>query len=175
MQDPRTLVVYYSRDGHTRAVAGEIARALGGADIEEIRDEAGRHGLIGYWRSCRDAMKQRTTRLADRGRDVRDYDTVVVGGPVWVWSLSSPVRTWLTAHAIELKQVAFFLTHGGTGRDRVFMMMTEVSGRTPVALMSVREKDVGKPETVARIAEFAAKVRRGAPASAAPEQHAHAG
>jgi hypothetical protein len=158
MQVARTLVVYYSRDGHSRSVAVEIARALGGADVEEIRDAVSRHGLFGYWRSCREAMRRRTTRLADRGRDVRDYDMVIVGGPVWVGALSSPVRTWLLAHAIELRRVAFFLTHGSSGRDRVFRMMSEVSGRSPIAELAVHARDIGKPDTIATIATFAAHV-----------------
>jgi flavodoxin len=48
MPDLKMLVVYYSRGGNTRAVAEEIARALGGADLEEIRDAADRSGWRGY-------------------------------------------------------------------------------------------------------------------------------
>lgn len=110
MADARILVVYYSRNGHTRAVAEEIAHALGGAETEEIRDTVERRGLRGYLRSGRDAIKKRETTLATPGRDVSAYDFVVVGGPVWAGGLSSPVRTWLRAHGRELRTVAFFLS-----------------------------------------------------------------
>ena len=119
MRGIQALVVYYSRSGNSRAVAVEIARALGGADVEEIRDTVDRTGLLGYLRSFRDGMRKRTTTLATPGRDVSEYDVVIVGGPVWVGAPSSPVRTWLRAHAGELHEVAFFLTHGGTARDEV--------------------------------------------------------
>jgi flavodoxin len=159
MREIRTLVVYYSRSGHTRAVAEEIARALGGAEVEEIRDTVDRSGLRGYWRSFRDAIRKRTTTLVNPGRNVGDYDLVVVGVPVWVGAPSSPVRTWLIAHAGEIHAIAFFLTHGGSARDRVFRALAALSGRSPVAEVSVRERELGTPEASARIAAFADEVR----------------
>jgi flavodoxin len=160
MNDPKTLVVYYSRGGTTRSVATDISLALGGADIEELRDTVDRRGLRGYVRSCLDSIRGRTTTLAESGRDVSAYDLVVVGGPVWVGKPSSPVRTWLRAHARELRHVAFFLTHGGSARDQVFAAMQAESGSSPLALVSVREGELGKPEVAARIGVFADELRR---------------
>lgn len=160
MAEHRTLVTYYTRSGNSRSVAEEIARSLGGADVEEIRDLVDRRGLMGYLRSFLDGMRKRTTRLATPGRDVSGYDLVIVGGPVWVGAPSSPVRTWLRMHASELRAVAFFLTHGGTARDRVLASLTAMIGRAPVATLSVRERELGTPEASARIAAFASEARR---------------
>jgi multimeric flavodoxin WrbA len=160
MPETRTLVVYYTRSGHSRSVAEEIARSVGGADVEEIRDTADRRGLRGYWRSFRDGMSKRMTTLATPGRDVSGYDLVIVGGPVWVGAPSSPVRTWLRAHAGELRAVAFFLTHGGSARDKVLAALARVSGRSPVAVLSVRARELGTPEASAMISAFAADIRR---------------
>lgn len=159
MPEIRALVVYYSRGGNSRRIAQDIARALGGADLEEIRDTAVRTGFRGYVRSCIDSIKERTTTLVERGRDVSGYDLVVVGGPVWVGKPSSPVRTWLRAHASELHNVAFFLTHGGTKRDEVFAAMTAESRSSPLAMVSVREGELGTPEVDLRIAIFIAELR----------------
>ena len=159
MSEFRTLVVYFSRGGNSRKVAEEIARALGGADIEEIRDTVNRKGLLGWFRSGRDATKRRVTILRPSTRNVRDYDLVVVGGPVWVGALSSPVRTWLRTHSTELRAVAFFLSHGGTGRDEVFGMMQAESRIAPRAVVSVREKELGAAATSVKIAEFATELR----------------
>jgi len=138
----RVLVAYYSRSGNSRAIAMEIARAFGGADLEEIRDTAKRGGLFGYFRSARDAMKQRSTLLAAPGRDVSNYDLVVIGGPVWVGNVSPPVRAYLDAHREEFTRVAYFVTHGGTGRDKAFGQMTEIGGHHPTAVMAVREREL---------------------------------
>jgi flavodoxin len=160
MPETRTLVAYYTRSGNSRSVAEEIARSMGGADVEEIRDTVDRGGLRGYWRSFLDGMFARTTTLATTGRSVSEYDLVIVGGPVWVGAPSSPVRTWLRLHAGELHAVAFFLTHGGSARDKVLAALAKVSGRPPVAVLSVKERELGTPEAGALIAAFAAEVRR---------------
>ena len=85
---------------------------------------------------------------------------VIVGGPVWVSAPSSPVRSWLRAHRDELHAVAFFLTHGGTARDKVLATMEKVCGRAPLAVLSVRERERGTPEAAAMISAFAAEIRK---------------
>jgi flavodoxin len=160
VRDIRAIVIYYSRSGHTRTVAEEIARAFGRADIEEIRDTAKRGGLFGWFRSARDGMKKLSTPLASPGRNVADYDLVIVGGPIWAGGLSSPVRSWFQAHAGELRHVAVFLTHGGSKRDEVLAMMAEVSGHVPLAELSVKERELGTPAASARIAAFASALRQ---------------
>src|ERR1019366_7732761 len=134
-------------------------------ELEEIRDTVERRGLLGYLRSFRDGMRKRTTTLVTPGRDVGGYDLVVVGGPVWVGAPSSPVRTWLLAHAGELHAVAFFLTHGGSARDEVLAALAVISGRIPVAELSVRVREVGSADAGARIAAFADAVRRAIPSA----------
>lgn len=160
MREIRMLVVYYSRSGNSRAVATEIARATGGAEVEEIRDAVDRTGRFGYWRSFLDGMLGMTTTIAPSTHRVSDYDVVIVGGPVWVSAPSSPVRSWLRAHRDELHAVAFFLTHGGTARDKVLATMEKVCGRAPLAVLSVRERERGTPEAAAMISAFAGEIRK---------------
>ncbi|MCK5584780.1 flavodoxin family protein, partial [Candidatus Bipolaricaulota bacterium] len=50
----KTLVVYYSRTGHTRKIGDEIAAALE-ADVEELKDDVGRSGPVDFVKSGREA------------------------------------------------------------------------------------------------------------------------
>jgi flavodoxin len=159
MADTKTLVVYYSRGGTTRAAAEELARALGGADLEEIRDTADRSGWRGYLLSFREAVHRSTVVLASLGREVSDYDLVVVGTPVWVSAVSSPVRSYLNAHVGEFRRIAFFLTHGGTGRDKVFAQMTRLAGRQPEAVLAIRETEMPQQVLGSKVAAFANELR----------------
>jgi menaquinone-dependent protoporphyrinogen IX oxidase len=154
----KTLVVFYSRTGHTREIGHRIAAALY-ADIEEIADRANRGGIFGYLRSGRDAWLRRRARLAPLVHDPAAYDLVVVGTPVWNMSLSSPVRTFLQDHKRALHQVAFFCTMNGIGSDRAFAQMEEQGGRRPIATLAVRAHERASPELPGRIRTFVAGVK----------------
>jgi flavodoxin len=126
----RILVVYYSRTGTTRKVAEVLARLLH-ADLEELVDTQNRRGLLGYFRSGREAFFKRKTVLRPPERNPADYALVVVGTPVWNLSLSSPVRTYLELMRAKLPGVAFFLTHMRMGSRRVLAQMSRWPARRP--------------------------------------------
>ena len=160
MRNPRTLLVYYSRTGTTREVAQEISTILA-CDVEEIVDTKNRQGVFGYLRSGFDAAFRRLTKLEPVRHDPASYDLIIVGTPVWNASLSAPVRTYLTMHRGQLKNVAFFCTYGGSGSRRVFRQMSEISGKSPLDVLDVREADVKRRTYVDHVKAFVSTVSGG--------------
>ena len=94
MGRPKILVVYYSRSGITHKIAEALCEALT-CDGEEIVEDGSRAGFFGYMRSLVEARQKRPSVIAAAKRDPSSYDLVVVGTPVWGWSVSSPVRAYL--------------------------------------------------------------------------------
>ena len=135
------LVVYYSRSGNTRRLADAIARA-GDCDIEELVDETDRSGFIGYQRCLVDASFRRLTPLAELEHDPAEYDLVVVGTPIWGWSVSAPVRTFLWRYQRRIHEVAFFVTCGGSGGARVLAQMARAVGRAPRGSLVLTEREI---------------------------------
>ena len=131
-----TLVVYYSRSGTTRRLAKMLARELD-ADLEEIVDDGDRRGVLGYLRSGLEAALRRVPAIHPLEHDPSTYDLVVVGTPIWNWSLSAPVRAFLDEHGKQLDRFAFFCTCGSSGSGRVFRQMRELCGKNPVAQLVV--------------------------------------
>lgn len=160
----RILVVYFSRTGTTRKVAEAIARGLG-ADIEAIPEPKDRVGLRGYLRSLFDATLSRWVPIGPIGRDPTRYDLVVVGTPVWGWSVSAPVRAFLSNHARRLSKVAFFVTEGGRGDRRVFDQMAQVLAAEPVATLALLQRDVERGAGSSAIERFVASLPRETDAS----------
>ena len=114
----KTLVVYYSRTGNTKFVAEEITAELG-ADIEEVVDLKKRGGKMGYLSASRDATTNRQTSIAETKRNPADYELIVIGTPVWFWSLSSAIRTYVAKHDLSGMNVALFFTFDGSPRGVV--------------------------------------------------------
>jgi flavodoxin len=136
----KTLVVYYSRSGHTRQVAELLAEKLS-ADLQELVDSNSRKGLIGWLKSGRDAIKQRETELAPLDHRPEDYDLVVVGTPVWAAHPAPAVRTFLGSHDLGGKRVAFFCTMSARGGEETLAIMKELlSGGEPAGALAVAMK-----------------------------------
>jgi flavodoxin len=137
----RTLVVYHSRSGRTRRIAQALARRLG-ADLEDIRIVQPMPGALGYVLCAIEALAGLAPALRAPHRDPSDYELVVIGTPVWFWSVSSPVRSWLESHPMLEARVAFFCTMGASGASCVFDMMRRISRRAPLATLALTDAQV---------------------------------
>jgi flavodoxin len=149
----RILVVAYSRSGHTRKLGERIARELG-ADFEPIEEKVDRAGAWGFTRSAFEAMLRTPTFLKAPVKDPAAYDLVVVGTPVWSASVSTPVRTYLKQFKGHFTDVAFFVTHGGSGAERTFEQMARLTGRNPIESLAVTEVDLAKGDDAEKARGF---------------------
>jgi hypothetical protein len=98
--------------------------------------------------------------IREPGKNPADYDLVVVGTPVWSSSVSAPVRTYLSQMGSSVSNVAFFLTHGGTGENRVLRQMEELCGTAPLAVLGLRELEVAHEQYAIQVAAFTERVLR---------------
>jgi len=149
----KILVVYYSRTGYTKKVAEEIAAVMG-CDIEEIIDTKDRSGIFGYIGSGRDAMKKNLTVIKAIRNDPANYDTIIIGTPVWAGLMSAPVRTYIVQNKGKLKNAAFFCTMGGRGDKKTFADMEAASGKKPFATLTVLDKEIKDGSYKAKVVEF---------------------
>ena len=151
----KTLVVYYSRTGHTEHLAQEIARRCH-ADLDRIRDPDGadRGGLWGYLRSAWQAACGATPAIRPTTRDPGGYDLVVIGTPVWNWHLAAPVRSYARRHAGRFRRVAFFCTEGGSGDQRAFAELERLCGQAPRSTLAVVERDLAPPRHALPLKRF---------------------
>lgn len=131
----RTLVVYFSAQGHTEAVAEQIAENLD-ADIFEIvpADEYTSDDL-----DWTDDNSRVTREYEDESlRDVQlvstevpnwdDYDTVIIGYPIW-WGIAAwPVNTFVKANDFSGKTVIPFCTSSSSGLGQSGELLADAAG-----------------------------------------------
>jgi len=159
MPGRKPLVVCYSRTGTTRKVAEAVAEMLD-CEIEEISDTKKRSGPLGWLRAARDAALRRKAVIQDVKRDPADYEPVIIGTPVWAFSVSCPVRAFLSQYRDRLGRVAFFLTTGGSGIKRTFRHMAELCEKTPIAQLALKMREVKKGVHLDKVKAFVAEVMR---------------
>lgn len=160
MPSSKILIVFYSRSGTTRRIAKALSTALE-CSVEEIVEDRPRNGLLGYCRSVVEARRKHTPDILPTKNDPSSFGLVVIGTPVWAWSVSSPVRAYLTANKGRFPDVAFFCTLGGNGGERAFAQMQDVIGKAPRATCAIIAKDVGTSRS--QLAPFTALLQQLAP------------
>jgi len=137
----KALVVFFSRTGSTRRLASAIAEMLK-ADLEEIEEDEGRRGILGYIRSGRDSFKKALVPIKPPKSDPSKYDLVIIGTPIWSFTMSAPVRTYISQSRERLKgEVAFFCTCDNRSYS-AFKDMEEACGKKPAAVLELHGKKV---------------------------------
>jgi flavodoxin len=74
----KILVVYYSRTGNTKKIAGELAKKFS-ADLEAIDDSQDRSGVFNYLKSGYEAARKKECVISALKHNPSDYDIVIIG------------------------------------------------------------------------------------------------
>ncbi len=148
----KKLVVFYSRTGNTRKIGKEIAGILG-SDADEITDLKDRSGMIGWIMAGRDATAKKPARIK-YNNDPSRYDIVIIGTPVWAWTVTPAVREYLSRN--RFKNVAFFCT-AGSQIGKTFDEMEKLS-KKPVAKFWVSDKAMDEKGSKDKIKGFCDKI-----------------
>ena len=155
----RTLVVFYSLSGNSRTVGEAIASALS-ADVEEIRCDRYRPRILDALKAAYDGWSGKLPAIGVPQRSPTDYDLVVVGGPIWAWHAATPVGPYLRQLTGQFRNVAFFLTHGGSPPDRAFGEMETLADATPQAVVAIRERDVKTRKFLPAVTSLVSALRK---------------
>ena len=116
----KTLIVYFSATGTTKAAAQKLAKEHN-ADLYEITPEVPYSAADLDWRDKTSRstieMKDKSSRPAIKGKceNIADYDTVWIGFPVWWYTAPTIVNTFIEAHDLSGKVLNVFATSGGSG------------------------------------------------------------
>ena len=152
------LIIYFSRTGRTRKVA-ETIQEVTGFDLEEIKENAGRVGTLGWLKSGMESTRRMLPQIIPLTHDPSQYDIVILGTPIWASNMSSPVRAFITENKNKINEVALFCTGDGDNPEKVFVPISELLGKEPMATFSLIGHEREDKEVASlKIQEFAAKL-----------------
>ena len=116
----KKLVAYFSASGVTAKVAETLAEAIG-ADIFEIEPKVPYTEADLNWM---DKKARSTIEMSDpasrpeiavKRDNMKDYDTIFVGFPIWWYVAPTIVNTFLESYDFTGKKIVLFATSGGSG------------------------------------------------------------
>lgn len=117
--ESKTLVLYYSQTGATKAVAEELQKQLGCdiAAIEAAQPYDGDYAAtIARWmQESKDSVK---VALKPLDVNLDEYDTIFLGFPIWGGTYALPMASFLADNSLEGKNVVTFATFGSGGIEK---------------------------------------------------------
>lgn len=119
----KTLVAYFSASGVTAKAAQKIAEAIG-ADLYEIRPELPYTSKDLDWmdRNSRSSVEMNDPAsrpaIAQPVGNLAQYDTILVGFPIWWYVEPRIVDTFLESYDFSGKTVIPFATSGSSGIEK---------------------------------------------------------
>lgn len=116
----KTLVAYFSASGRTKKTAEKIAAAAK-AGIYEIKP------AVPYTKADLNWMDKKSRSSIEMGNksfrpemvkdnlDLNQYDTILIGFPIWWYVAPTIINTFLESYDFAGKKIVLFATSGGSG------------------------------------------------------------
>ena len=139
-----TWVVYYSHHGNNATLARHLAARLG-CGLVPIVELKPRTDLRILW----DVLFARFPRIQPIAQAFREYDHVILVGPVWAGKLAAPLRTFLQRYREQLHDYSFITLCGYERPEQRSWLTAELTrrvGRPPHAVCELRVTDLVRPE-----------------------------
>ena len=121
----KVLVSYFSASGVTKKVAEKIAKAING-DLFEI-EPTQKYTLEDLdWTNKQSRssieMENKTSRpqILNKVLNITEYNTVILGFPVWWYTAPTIINTFIEENNLEGKDIYVFVTSGGSGSEGSF-------------------------------------------------------
>ena len=114
MKNSKKLVVFYSYTGHTRMIAESIQKELGCDILEKkpVQPYSTDYQTVVDEEQNNDSSNK-TPEIQKIDKDLSNYDEIIIGSPVWWYTIAPVIRTFLKENDLSGKVIKPFATNAG--------------------------------------------------------------
>ena len=128
--DVRSIVVYFSCTGNTKAVAEEVAAQTGSELHEIVPEEPYTEQDLNYNNdNCRANIEMNDPEsrpaISNTIENFSEYDTIYIGYPIWWGSLPRIMNTFLDTYDFSGKTIVPFCTSGSSSISQSVSVIRE--------------------------------------------------
>ncbi len=122
----KTAVIYYSYSGNTHRAAHAIMDFLKNKNesaiavrIRPLRE------VTSFFGQCKEAFLAKKPELYRTLIDLKDFDRIILGSPVWAFKPAPAINTYLDqCGSLKGKEAISFVTYGsGAGKEKALLIM----------------------------------------------------
>ncbi len=148
----KTLVIYFTRSGNTKVVAEKLANKID-CDIEEIVDNKKRTGFIGSAGAYLSPINKKTT-IKDIRSDLGKYDLVIIGTPVWWYTISPALTEFLSRYKEKMTDVALMYTCDKDMKINAEADVKDLFGKAAVSTIGIESGSIKDKTFEKKLDEF---------------------
>ncbi|MGL6197012.1 MAG: flavodoxin [Thermoguttaceae bacterium] len=129
----RILTLYFSHSGNTKRVAEAIQKQVGGDifELKTVESYPANYDTVVY-QAKKELAENFRPKLREIAINLNNYDMILIGSPVWWYTIAPPIMTFLSQHDFSGKTIAPFVTHGGGGASGSFADVKKLAPRATV-------------------------------------------
>ncbi|MFX1380717.1 MAG: flavodoxin family protein [Promethearchaeota archaeon] len=144
----KILVVYYSLTGNTKFIAETISKSLNSdiLELKPVKELKADSGTKYFWGGYQATMKIKP-KLESYDTKPLDYDLIILGSPVWAWTFSPPIRSFLAKYDLRGKKVALWTCSAGDGVRAMNRFKDALKEAKIIGNISFQDPLQNKPES----------------------------
>ena len=155
----KTLLVYYSYTGNTKMVAEYLQSKLH-TDILRLEPQTpysdDYNSVVSQGQE--EVNSGFTPKLQNLDVNIDDYDIVILGSPIWWYTFSPVMRSFLTFNDLNDKKIYAFFTNGGYGLGHSLSDLNEF-GLKVTDYLEVPFEGKEMQKSYQEIDDFASKIK----------------
>lgn len=152
----KILLVFYSFEGNTRLVANILAENLQAKilELKPLKDVPPK-GLSKHLWFGKQIIAKGKPDLKPYDKNPAEFDLIIIGTPVWAFTYTPAIRSFLAAHGLKNKDIALFCTHNGAPGKCLLHMREELAGNNIIGEEDFRRvKSTAKAELEKRCLDW---------------------
>ena len=143
----KVLVVYYSLTGNTKMIAEAIAESIDSEilELKPVKELKAESGSKYFWGGYQATMKIKP-KLKPIEINPLDYDLIILGTPVWAWTYSPPIHSFLSKFDLAGKNVALWTCSQGDGIKAMNKLKKALKNANTLGEIRFKEPKQHNPE-----------------------------
>lgn len=145
----RDLIVFYSMEGNTEYAVNRIREKTGADTLKLVPKKAYvDKGFAKFVWGGKSAVMGEKPELNDYEVDLKQYDRIIFGFPVWASTFTPPIRTFISDNmdALKGKKFAAFACQAGNGAEKAFEKLAKFLSIDSFDITAVFIDPKGRPD-----------------------------
>ncbi|OQY09330.1 MAG: hypothetical protein B6I28_03290 [Fusobacteriia bacterium 4572_132] len=155
----KILIVYYSLEGNTEFLAEKLQEKVG-ADILKLvpKKDIDKSKATKYLWGGRQVFLSKTPELDDYELNLEEYEIIIFGTPVWAFSYTPAIKSFIKKEKIQNKRIAIFCCHEG-GKGKIFSKLEkDLAGNIIIGKIDFKKVLKNKEESLEKLYKWVEKI-----------------